>query len=472
MTSGTINERDLISASMQGSQIAYRELVHLHQKDAYRFARAMIGEGHAQHIAEDAFITMWRQMKYFRSFNMSFRERLFQLISINCEEILKKQRRHKTLLPPCEDSALNFPVAPLRYAPLTNMEHLALQMDIEEALSALPFHFRRILLLHEMGNLADTQIAHITGDSAQAIHTDLARARGFVRRHIIIHGGFFPISGEGASDRRKHCACTEYLSTLSAAADGLCTAEERRTLEQHFLSCPGCQSYYEALCAIHHGIAVLKCDVPSDMAAYIMQKIQQESTDGFSPSETSAAKKQHRSFRPAFGRFTIIGLCFALILLAYSNKLTGETEPSQEKSPPVSENQQQKISDAAPSDTATEEEQGPSAGKEETTSSFMPAGNATSPSLIPEGETYHSIQVVPASAVELLTRYSTVSFQATLIDGQTVLYYVVPTASTDSLLAAFSDAAITASAYEETDALDESTENDLFMIYLEHSVTT
>ncbi len=389
MTIERVNERELLTAATQGSQVAFRELIHLHQGAVYRFAWAMIGDEQAQQVTENAFLTAWRQLEYLKSFHMSFGERLLQLVCDECAAATKRQRRHRVNLPSAQDEdALNFPVPPLRYDPRTNMEHLALQMDIEEALRALPLHFRQILLLHEMADLADTQIAGITGSDAQTVHTDLARARGFMRRQIILGGGFFPpsdTSDEKGRDIPKVQACKAYLPTLSAAADDLCTNAEKQTLSVHMAECPGCQAYYDSLRAIHHGIAVMKREVPGDMASYIIHRIQQEEGKGdlAAPGEkperrrfraihhgiavmkrevpgdmasyiihriqqeegkgdlaAPGEKPERRRFRPAFGRFTIIGLCLALILLAYSNGLL-ERAQNNENDPPQPPTQEQ-----------------------------------------------------------------------------------------------------------------------------------
>ena len=60
MTIERVNERELLTAATQGSQVAFRELIHLHQGAVYRFAWAMIGDEQAQQVTENAFLTAWR----------------------------------------------------------------------------------------------------------------------------------------------------------------------------------------------------------------------------------------------------------------------------------------------------------------------------------------------------------------------------------------------------------------------------
>lgn len=347
MSAEGIHERDLIAASTQGSQIAYRELIRLHQDAVYCFAWALIGEEHAQRVTEDAFLTAWRQLSFFRSFHLSFRDRLLQLVCIDCAALARRGRRS---LPSGQDEAsFDLCLVPKRYDPRTNMEHLALQTDVEYALQALPFRFREIYLLHELGNLADTQIADLLQEPAQTIHADLGRARGFVRRHILQSGGFFPLSEtEQAKNSEKVMACKDNIPTLAAAAEDLCTGAEKQVLSAHFATCPGCRAYYESLCAIHHSIAILRHDAPCDLTPYIISRIQQDA--GHTPSEPVAEEKKRWAFRPAVGRFTIIALCIALVLLAYSGR-TGQPDSSdaEANSPQQSTAQQTTPEDAQPS---------------------------------------------------------------------------------------------------------------------------
>src|SRR5699024_2893857 len=99
-----------LSAAMQGSQIAYRELLHLHMAGVYRFAWALAGEEDAQTVTENAFITTWRQLPYLNSMNVSFRERLLQLVCIDSAELARRQHRRRSPMPPAQnEDALNFP---------------------------------------------------------------------------------------------------------------------------------------------------------------------------------------------------------------------------------------------------------------------------------------------------------------------------------------------------------------------------
>ena len=234
MSMESANERDLLAAATQGSQVAYRELIHLHQAAVYRFAWAMIGEAQAQTVTENAFITAWRQLEFLPAINLSFHTHLLQLVCIDCAELAKRQRRHRVnLSAQADENTLNFPFGPLRYDPRTNMEHIALQADIEDALHALPMRLRQTLLLHEMGGVPDTQIADILGNTAQAVHADLLHARALVRRQIMLGGGFSPPAQRKAKPPRHSSAPANLISPRCPPPQTACAPARKSAPSRH-----------------------------------------------------------------------------------------------------------------------------------------------------------------------------------------------------------------------------------------------
>jgi RNA polymerase sigma-70 factor, ECF subfamily len=60
------NERELIRRARDGDQTAFEELVTLKREKAFRIARHMVGDdGHAQDIAQQAFIRLWSALGSF-----------------------------------------------------------------------------------------------------------------------------------------------------------------------------------------------------------------------------------------------------------------------------------------------------------------------------------------------------------------------------------------------------------------------
>ena len=476
-----MNERELLSAAMQGSQIAYRELISLHQSTVYRFAWALIGEEHAQAVTEHAFVAAWRQLgTLLGKGRSSFQERLLQLVCAECAPLAKRRRRHRGNLPAAQDEdALNFPFPPMRYDPRSNMEHIALQSDIDEAIRALPFSLRQIFLLHEIGSLADTQIADITGTGAQEVHSALLRAQGLVRRQILLGGGFFPLdgaAGKSSKNAPQYRACRSYLPTLAAAADDLCTNAEKQILSSHFAKCPGCQGYYQSLRAIHHGIAVMKHEAPSDMASRIIHRIQQEDD----PDGNAEDLPARRRLPAAFGRLLIVALCLGLIFLAYSN---GIAERFGLPGAPDRQTQQSQQTPPAPDDPGTQETeppQPPEQPEDDTPPSAEepvpepetpetpapdPQEPETDPVWLPDGEVYAAVYIVDSSGAQIVGAYAPVAFSAQWSDGSNADYHAVPADQSALLLSALEEAAVSCTPYtQNSGALDSSAATALYIV--------
>lgn len=72
--------------------------------------------------------------------------------------------------------------------------------------------------------------------------------------------------------------CELYLELMSAAIDGECTAEERRTLDEHLAVCPECAALYEQLCRSAQAARELDCEVPAHLKARIMANLPPQET--------------------------------------------------------------------------------------------------------------------------------------------------------------------------------------------------
>lgn len=72
--------------------------------------------------------------------------------------------------------------------------------------------------------------------------------------------------------------CELYIELMSAAIDGECTAEERRTLDAHLAVCPECAALYERLCRNAQAARELDCEVPAHLKARIMANLPPQET--------------------------------------------------------------------------------------------------------------------------------------------------------------------------------------------------
>ena len=240
MNMASVNERDLLAAATQGSQVAYRELIHLHQAAVYRFAWAMIGEEHAQTVTENAFITAWRQLEFLPAINLSFHTHLLQLVCIDCTELAKRQRRHRVNLnAQTDEDTLNFPFGPCAMirAPIWSTSHC------RQTSRTRCMPFRCVCVRSCCCTKWATYPTRRSQIFSEAPHKPFTLTC-FVP--VPWCGGrscsaavFSPASTEGNETApAQFRACKSYLSTLSAATDGLCTSEEKRALRHIWPNAP------------------------------------------------------------------------------------------------------------------------------------------------------------------------------------------------------------------------------------------
>ena len=96
--------------------------------------------------------------------------------------------------------------------------------------------------------------------------------------------------------------------------------------------------------------------------------------------------------------------------------------------------------------------------------SIVPGGTATSTTLIPEGESYAALYIVDAAGEEILARYCSFSFRATMIDGTNLMYYVVPVANGELVSTALNESGILYTPYEQENAIDSAAANILYIV--------
>jgi|SRR5665213_2152726 len=123
---------------------------------------------------------------------------------------------------------------------------------LREAVQKLPPEYRLILVLHDMEELTDTDIAEITGLRAGTIRVRLHRARLFVRKELAKSAGqsrFQKVSKltsqVGVQPRQRRCK--EMFAELSSYLDDELDDSLCEELEKHMDGCAPCQAFLQSL---------------------------------------------------------------------------------------------------------------------------------------------------------------------------------------------------------------------------------
>lgn len=113
---------------------------------------------------------------------------------------------------------------------------------IQEAVQQLPPEYRLVLVLHDMEELSNEEVAQVTGLQPATVRVRLHRARLFVRNSL---------AGKGPRKRAHKAArergCRELFAALSDYLDHELDASVCDRLEKHMGGCQPCEAFLESL---------------------------------------------------------------------------------------------------------------------------------------------------------------------------------------------------------------------------------
>jgi RNA polymerase sigma-70 factor, ECF subfamily len=124
--------------------------------------------------------------------------------------------------------------------------------QLREAVQKLPPEYRLILVLHDMEDLADDDIAEITGLRRGTVRVRLHRARLFVRKelakqeqHHIRRNAPKPVKNTSSQPRQQRCK--EMFAELSNYFDEELDESLCEELERHMSGCQPCEAFLASL---------------------------------------------------------------------------------------------------------------------------------------------------------------------------------------------------------------------------------
>jgi RNA polymerase sigma-70 factor (ECF subfamily) len=125
---------------------------------------------------------------------------------------------------------------------------------LREAVQKLPGEYRLILVLHDMEELSDGDVAEITGLRPGTIRVRLHRARLFVRKELakldqnrIRHQSAKPAGGIHSSALPRQRRCKEMFAELSNYLDDELDDSLCEELEKHMDGCEPCKAFLSSL---------------------------------------------------------------------------------------------------------------------------------------------------------------------------------------------------------------------------------
>ena len=160
----------LVARAQDGYLDAYEALVRRHSAMAYRLALRLCGNYHdAQDITQEALIAAWENLDQFRA-ESSFSTWLYRIIIRRAMNRMTRGRATGPL-------DLLAETADPEGEPGARAERNLAVDAVTDALAALPFPQRAVVVLHHFEGLSYDEVAAVTGSTVPAVRSHLFRAR-------------------------------------------------------------------------------------------------------------------------------------------------------------------------------------------------------------------------------------------------------------------------------------------------------
>jgi len=184
-----MTEKELVLAAQRGDDSAFEALVQAYEKKVYHLALRMCGnQEDAYEIAQEAFLSAWRGMKFFRG-DASFSTWLYRLTSNAAIDFLRRERRQGENISLDDEEVYTEPADPAP-SPHQYAENRELQEALTEGLNTLSPEHRQVLLLRELQGLSYDEISQALDLDLGTVKSRIARARDKLRKYLLQSGNF------------------------------------------------------------------------------------------------------------------------------------------------------------------------------------------------------------------------------------------------------------------------------------------
>jgi RNA polymerase sigma factor (sigma-70 family) len=176
-----MDEALLIQEAARGDLDSFNRLVLNYQDLLFNQAYRMMGDSEsAEDAVQDAFISAYQHLKYFRG--GSFKAWLLRIVTNACyDDLRRRKRRPSQPLEPLdeEDEEIESPpwLADPGESPEERLERSQLNQAIQNCLNDLPPEFRSIVILVDIQGLDYLEAAKSVNKPVGTIKSRLARAR-------------------------------------------------------------------------------------------------------------------------------------------------------------------------------------------------------------------------------------------------------------------------------------------------------
>jgi RNA polymerase sigma-70 factor (ECF subfamily) len=167
---------DLVGRAQAGDEDAFASLYRTHVGRVHALCLRMAGDPHAAgDLTQDVFVRAWEALPGFRGDSAlgSWLHRL--AVNVFLDDKRSSTRRDKRVTFAAEPGLLERP---------PEAASVALGMDLEQAIAALPERARLVFVLHDVEGYQHGEIAEMTGIATGTSKAQLFRARRLLRKAL------------------------------------------------------------------------------------------------------------------------------------------------------------------------------------------------------------------------------------------------------------------------------------------------
>ena len=185
---------ELVQPAAQGDEMAFAQLVALHEKRVYALALRITGnQEDAADVAQEAFLSAWRGLPNFRG-EAGFSTWLYRLTSNAAIDYLRKNKRQRAEAS-LNDGELGLDAPDPAPTPQERAEAQSLREAVRWGMGELSQEHRQVLDLREYQELSYEEISARLGVDLGTVKSRLSRARSALRKILLKSGnlsGYMP----------------------------------------------------------------------------------------------------------------------------------------------------------------------------------------------------------------------------------------------------------------------------------------
>ena len=168
----------IIQRIKKGDQLAFKQLVNLHQTYAFKLAfRIVCNEEDARDVVQESFIKIWRNIKSYQS-SIKFTTWMYKIVTNTAIDQYRKNTKNKTI---SIDEAGNSITKVDNNSTNKNLDNIELARLIRQLAEGLPEKQRMVFVLRDIQGFGSIEVQEILEMSETVVKSNLYHARKTVK---------------------------------------------------------------------------------------------------------------------------------------------------------------------------------------------------------------------------------------------------------------------------------------------------